>query len=260
MIKRILLISLVVGIATVLSAETKERWQEQRSRHFYIFYKSAPKDFVDAVEKAAEGYYDEIINNLGFSGYRRWSFEERAKIYIYDDREDYLNSAKQAAWSHGAAYFHQKTIRTFPAAHGFFDSILPHELGHIIFRDFIGPSASVPLWIDEGVAMYQERAKRWGAHKTVQAAIEQGNFIPLRQLSRIRLRGDLTQAEIDLFYAESASVINFMIKEMGEHRFRDFCRKLRLGQSFYQALKNAYARFSELQDLEDAWLNYLQRQ
>jgi len=241
-------------------ASAKERWREQRSRHFYIFYKNAPGDFVNSVEQAAEKYYDEITDNLGFSGYRRWSFEERAKIYIYDDHEDYLNGAKQAAWSHGAAYFHQKMIRTFPAAHGFFDSVLPHELGHIIFRDFIGPAVTVPLWMDEGVAMYQEQAKRWGAHKIVKEAIRQGNFIPLKQLSGIRLRGNMTQAEVDLFYAEAASVINFMIKEMGEHRFRDFCRKLRVGQNFYQALRNAYARFDELQDLEDAWLNFLERQ
>ena len=80
-----------------------------------------------------------------------------------------------------------KTIKTFPEAHGFFDTILPHELGHIIFRDYIGFTINIPLWFEEGVAIYQEKAKRLGANKAVKEAIENGQFIPLSQLSGMRL-------------------------------------------------------------------------
>ena len=258
--KIILLITLGLCWGWGTSSPAQEEWNEERSRHFYVFYKNAPEDFVKTVGKAAERSYEEIISNLGFRNYHRWSLDERAKIFIYDDQEDYLSHARQAEWSHGAAYFYQKTIRTFPSAHGFFDSTLPHELGHIVFRDFVGPDASIPLWFDEGVAMYQEKARRWGAHQAVQKAIDEGQFIPLWELSQIRLRGKITREVIELFYAEAASVVYFLITESGEHRFLDFCRKIKVGEDFYQAMRDAYGRFRELQDLEDAWVHYLERQ
>src|SRR3989338_10517360 len=104
----------------------KEEWQEVHSRHFFVYYKDAPMDFVQNVNEAAENYYEEITRNLGFSRYEPWSYEERAKIYIYSDQQDYIDSARQYRWSHGAADARQKTIRTFPSARGFFDSTLPH--------------------------------------------------------------------------------------------------------------------------------------
>ena len=80
--------------------------------------------------------------------------------------------------------------KLYPDVNGFFDTLLPHELGHIIFRDYIGFTAAVPLWFEEGVAIYQEKAKRLGSNKTVKEAIENGQFIPLSQLSGVRLYKD----------------------------------------------------------------------
>ena len=208
------------------TAGADDKWEETHSRHFFIYYKDAPADFVQNVEEAAENYYDEITRNLGFSRYEPWSYEERAKIYIYQDQQDYINSSQQYGWSHGAANARQKTIRTFPSAHGFFDSTLPHELGHIIFREMIGFYAEVPLWLDEGVAMFQEKAKRWGANTAVKQAMEQGSFLSLKQLSEIVLKQDTDPKMIDLFYAESASVVYFLITEFGQYRFQGFCQEI----------------------------------
>ncbi len=242
------------------SDEPEAGWHEQRALHFLIYYKDAPMDFVRNVGQAAEGYYEEIRRNLGFTRYEEWSFDQRAKIYIYRDQEDYVNTAKQAHWSHGAANAKDKIIRTFPAAHGFFDSTLPHEMGHIIFREFIGFEASVPTWLDEGVAMFQEKAKRWGTNKAVKKAIEEKQFIPLPELSRLRLSNDTDPAVIDLFYAESASVVYYLIMELGEYRFVQFCRDLKEGKVFAQALGSAYGRFENLDELNQAWVKYLANQ
>jgi len=70
-------------------------------------------------------------------------------LNIYDNADDYVQAGKMASWSHGVASPKNKVIRTFPAAHGFFDSTLPHELGHIIFREFVGFKAQVPIWFEE---------------------------------------------------------------------------------------------------------------
>ena len=237
----------------------KEGWNENKSRHFIIYYKQAPFDFIRTVEEAAEDYYHEITNNLGFSRDQIWSFDDRAKIYIYDASDDYVNSARQARWSSGSTNLGSKTIRPFPAAHGVIDSVLPHELGHIIFREYVGFKTKIPLWMDEGVAMYQEKAKRFGVSNEVRRALEDETFIPIDRLSKMRLTRSSSRAAINLFYAESASIIYFLISEHGRFRFTNFCRNLKQGNSFENSLYKAYRRFRNIKDLNRAWVDYLKQ-
>lgn len=254
-----IIFAVVTSVFLSCATAAAEDWKEHRGRHFLIYYKDAPQDFVLSVEKAAEDYYQEITDNLGFTRYKGWTWEDRSKIYIYRDQDDYVESSRLARWSHGAASARDRVIRTFPSAHGFFDSTLPHELGHIIFREFIGQNTMIPLWLEEGVAMYQERAKRWGANKRVLEAIESGEFIPLPELSGTRLARDSDEALVDLFYAESASIVYFLLTEHGKYRFVNFCKKLKDGDSFLKAFREAYIRFKSIEHLNDAWVSYLKQ-
>jgi len=238
-------------------AENKKEWNKHKSRHFLIYYDEAPLDFVESVAEMAERYYNEITKTLGFTRYKGWTWDDRAKIYIYNDQEHYVQNSRMMHWSSGTASTRAKIIRTFPAAHGFFDSTLPHELGHIILREFVGFKARLPQWFEEGVAMYVEIAKRWGANEDVKKAIEEGRFIPLSQLTHTRLTSRSDKDLIDLYYAESASVIYYLIEELGEYRFVQFCRKLEKGGPFDWALESSYVRFKTVEDLNEAWVNYL---
>ncbi|MDP8265989.1 MAG: peptidase MA family metallohydrolase [Candidatus Aceula meridiana] len=235
----------------------KEKWKEHKSRHFIVYYQKAPFDFIKTVDEAAEDYYYEITDNLGFSRDQIWSFDDRARIYIYDDSDHYVDSARQARWSSGSTILGSKIIRTFPSAHGFFDSVLPHELGHIIFREYVGFKTKIPLWMDEGVAMYQEKAKRFGVNGEVKRALENETFIPISKLSKMRLTRSSSRAAVDLFYAEAASIVYFLIADQGRFRFMSFCRNLKQGNSFEQSLHKAYGRFKDTDDLNRAWVNYL---
>jgi hypothetical protein len=241
------------------AAAGQDQWNEYKSAHFLIYYKSIPLDLIKTVEGAAEDHYQQIAKGLGFRRDESWVSDRRAKIYIYQDAKDYISNAQQHQWSHGAAFAAEKTIRTFPAAHGFFDSTLPHEMGHIIFRECIGLEAEVPLWFEEGVAMYQEKAKRFGAHTIVKTAVEKGEFIALKQLTDMRLYNTSPPGELELFYAESASIVYYMISELGEFNFMRFCRALKEGRSFTESLQNIYVRFRNLDDLNRSWLNYLEQ-
>ncbi len=235
-------------------------WKEYKKLHFIVYYKNAPLDFVEEVERTSVQYYREITSSLGFTRYKGWNWDERAKIYIYDNNDDYIKSGKQAGWSHGVSSPRDKVIRTFPSAHGFFDSILPHELAHIIFREFVGFKARIPSWFEEGVAMQQEKAKRWGAHDAVRKAIEEGTFKSLKELSLTRLNYRSSRESVNLFYTESASVVNFLITEYGDQRFNRLCRKLKDGDPFDWALDSVYVRFKNSDELNDRWVKYLKNE
>ena len=75
----------------------------------------------------------------------------------------------------------------------------------------------------------------------------------------MRLYNNSPANELELFYAESASIVYYMISELGEFNFVRFCRALKEGQGFEDALQNIYVRFRNLGDLNRAWLNYLEQ-
>ena len=234
-------------------------WKEYKKQHFIVYYKNAPIDFVETVEEAAEESYKQIVKDLGFTGNKSWTWDDRAQIYIYDDQDDYIKNSQQMQWSAGAALTKKRLIKTYPTASGFFDTLLPHELGHIIFAEFVGPRAQIPRWFDEGVAMYQEKAKRFGSEEIVRKAIEDGTFVSIKGLLIYPLNNKTSREKVELYYAEAASIVYFMIKEHGQYKFVRFCRKLKEGGTFEFALRSVYVRFRSYDDLNAAWVNYLKR-
>src|SRR3989338_3687786 len=105
--------------------------------------------------------------------------------------------------------------------------------------------------------MFQEKAKRWGSNQMVKEALETGQFIPLTELSRVRLTNQTSRDIIDLYYAEAASIVYFMITEFGEFRFAEFCRLLERGYDFNNALYTTYVRLENMDDLNKTWVRYL---
>ncbi|MBU0469683.1 MAG: hypothetical protein KJ736_11580 [Candidatus Omnitrophica bacterium] len=257
----LLLISFLYASLSFAYGKKKDavEWKEYKKQHFIIYYKNAPLDFVQTVEEAAEDCYKQIVKDLGFLGNKSWTWDDRAKIYIYDDQDDYVKNSNQMSWSAGSAHAKTRLIKTYPTASGFFDTLLPHELGHIIFAEFVGPRAQIPRWFDEGVAMYQEKAKRFGSEAIVKKAIEDGTFVSIKGLLIFPLNNKTSREKVELYYAEAASIVYFMIKEHGQSKFVRFCRKLKEGGTFELSLRSVYVRFRNYDDLNKAWVDYLKR-
>jgi len=238
-----------------LSAE--ESFKESKSTHFVIFYQNAGDDFVKTVLEKAEFYYDRIAEDLGFRRFDFWLWDNRAKIYIYDDAKSYQAASGQPSWSGGAALLDYKIIQTFNLAGDFLDTILPHELGHIIFREFVGfNNPGIPLWLEEGVASYQEKSKYSQAGIFCRKAIAEGNFMDLKKLSSFYRVTSLDLELVNIFYAESFSIVDFLIKSFGRDKFVLFCQNLRDCENLEKAIRLTYP-FGSLEGLDKAWVNFL---
>jgi len=152
-----------------------------------------------------------------------------------------------------------KTIHSYTYAEGFFETILPHEMGHIIFREFVGfGNRSIPTWLDEGVAFYQETSRRETASKIVEEAMKNGSFINLQRLATLNPQFMPDRGLVDLFYAESLSIVDYLIKKFGSDAFVTFCQALRDKKDFASALSSSY-NFSNVRELDEAWLKYIER-
>lgn len=256
----VLLLSLAVFMPSrAVFAGTENNWKVSKSTHFIIYYKNAPDTFIEEVVKKSEVLYNNIADSLGFTRFNFWLWDNRAKVYIYDDMDDYLKSTGQPAWSSGASVIKQKIIYTFPYAEIFFETILPHEMGHIIFREFVGfDNAAVPVWLDEGVASYQEIGKYSFSESVVKRAIKDNSFFSLQKLFTIRPQLVSDPLYVHIFYAEAVSVAGYMIKEFGKDNFVVFCQNLRDKRDFEKAMRSVYP-FTTIDEFDKAWQEYINK-
>ncbi len=252
--------SFLIFFCLASPARAETAFQETKSRHFIVYYEEGvSRDFVDMTIEFAERYYGELTEKLGFVRYGYWTWDDRAKIYIYADQESYVEDTGQPAWSGGLAAYQEKTIRVFPRSAGFFDALLPHELGHIVFHEVIG-SHVVPAWLDEGVACYLEPARRFGSEKIVLAARQDATFIPLEKLHGMNPQGMADSKQVELFYAESVSLLSFIIETFGIDRFNAVCDKIKEGRSFEKAIKLCLFGVQDLEDLSRMWEDALKKE
>ncbi len=240
-------------ISPVFAQVTSSLWQTEKSQHFIIYYQEVPTGFIDDLIYKAEDYYNSIVDELGFRRFDFWSWDNRAKIYLYSNADDFHKETQRASWAGAVVSVNNRTIQSFVGQQSFFDSILPHEMAHIIFREFIGQKIMLPLWIDEGVSCSQEKSYLNGRLQFAKNLVTQNNYIKFDSFFTIYNLNNVTP---QLFYSQAASIINFLIQQYGKENFLDFSRKLRDGVPWKKALLSSY-RFLNQEEMETAWKSFV---
>jgi hypothetical protein len=247
----LLFIFLYLQIQYSFSA-TEEKWWVRKSPHFIIYYRSEPQPgFIEKFINEAEDYYRSILDTLGFTRFDFWTWENRCKIYLESTHSDYVNENSRPTWSRGHVSIRKREIKTY-INKDLFGAILPHEMAHLIFREFVGYNRQLPLWLDEGIAtlMEESREKRLALGKTL---VKSKQFLSLEELTKINHE---TLRAPTVFYAEACSVVNFLLKVYGKRKFLDFCRCLRDERDWEGCLLGVY-RFSDLSQMNKKWIEFL---
>jgi len=231
-------------------------WQVFKSTHFLISYKSAKESQLDQLSSKAEEYYNKITDDLGFNRFDFWTWNNRARIYLFDNQQEYMSATGDPVWSGGQAQVNSKLIQTFITAKGFIENVLPHEMAHIIFREMVGfNNPCIPLWLDEGVASFQ--GKNISFNKTDLAnRIERGGFLSLDDLNKTLSVTSETTGGAELFYSEAYSLVRYLITTFGKDKFVLFCQNLRDKRNLSRALVSTYS-FNSLADFENSWKKYI---
>lgn len=241
-------------LCSTASAEvTSSLWTVKKSEHFVVYYKEAPAGYVEDLLNQAEKYYHSIVSDLGFTRFDDfWTWDNRCKIYLFTSTKDYHKTTGQPEWSGGCANILTRTINTFLFERDFNETVLPHEMTHLIFREFIGYRVELPLWLDEGIACFQEKKHLNERLMTAEGLIISGLYMPLERLTEIQP----TQIVMpSIFYAQASSIIEFLFKQYGRDKFVDFCRVLRDKKDWKFALRSVYG-FKSLSEMNDAWVGF----
>ena len=233
-------------------------WKEIKGDHFIVYY-MGQDGFASNVLRKAEEYYSNIGDDLGYQRHSNfWQWENRVKIYIYPTREAFLKESGQQSWSHGYANYDQKEIGSYVWEEGFVESLLPHEITHLIFRDYVGFQGEIPVWLDEGVAQWQEPDKRAIVRQVMKQYLLTEKVYSFHDLMTIDIRNVTFAPSVQLFYVEAASIIDFFVSKYGTDQFTFFCRQLRDGKAIDEALRFAYpTEIRDINQMEEKWKEYI---
>ncbi len=230
---------------------TPATWKTLSSPHFLVTCTAADEALGKTVSERAESYYSTIASDLGYTRYQNfWLWDNRVKILIYPTAQAFATACDAPSWAAGRASTARREIASYrQSGEGFLSSLLPHELSHLVLGDFIGHDR-VPLWLNEGFAQWEQSSR-----ESLPDLPPHGGRFKLKELVIMDIRRDNDRQRIALFYAQSASVVGFLIKTRGGESFGRFCRALRDGKTIDPALTAAYPDdLTSLDRLEAQWL------
>ena len=242
-----------------------DNWKTEESEHFVVkYHPEVDADWAANALRKAEESYDKIAYQVGYSRYVNfWTWDNRVQILVFPDQSRFSAETGQPPWAKGFAVresdvLESKTIVTYQQESEFLDGLLPHEVCHLIVKDYLGDKATIPLWFDEGIAQLQEAGKPEKAELMMRQLVAQGIHIPVVDLINHDIRKEKDANRVILFYAESINILDFLIKKYGSEDFQDLCRLFKEGKSFEEALPSAYnGNILSVGDLQEKWLSYM---
>ena len=130
---------------------------------------------------------------------------------------------------------------------------MSHELAHLVVHQMtFNPYTELPTWLDEGLAMYAEGSLEPVYVDLLQRVVNAGALISVRSLSSPFSAHPDQSA---LSYAQSYSVVEFLIDSYGQSRMLELLLAFREGSGYDAALEKIYG--FDMDGLDASWRNWL---
>jgi tetratricopeptide (TPR) repeat protein len=225
--------------------ETGEKFKEVKTGHFIIRY-IHPKDSILPIyaQKALEKAYYEIGSDLETYP------SDPVIVEIYPDPEGFAIastlSQKDIATTGvvGICKFNRIMIispRLLPKGYMWLDA-LAHEYTHYLV--FIRSENTVPVWLHEGIAKFEE--KRWREKKRqvlnpfyetlLSRALKENSLVPIEKMHPSF--GKLQSAyEAQLAFAQVGTIVDFIVKKWDNSALLNLIESLRKKNDYRSAIK-----------------------
>ena len=179
---------------------------------------------------------------------------QQVQIYIYGSTED-LHQALiyPDEWTGGMAFpeYGVIVIGVAPYNLEWGKRAVTHELSHmVVYQVTYSPLSNVPAWLDEGLAMYAEGDLLSNFSDNLKKAVSDDALYSIPSIS-----GNFPAAteEAELAYAQSYSLVAFLIEQFGSAKMQQLLQAFSQGTRLDSALEEVYGFNSE--QLETAWLD-----
>jgi len=222
-------------------------WESLIEGRIILYWYDADQAFGRRLLDSAVESLTRLEDNVGVE------LEKPVKIIVYQSKAD----MQEALISQGAIFEEQiitlgtvvaPDIMLLHGTHQDVDVTIAHELTHVVVHLATdNPYAEIPAWLDEGLAMYNEGKLRSGNAQALKEGIRRNKLLSIRSLTSMTGNPD----EINLFYGEVYSVVDFLLKTYGKEKMSELLKVFKEGSLTDDALMKVYG-FDQDQ-LEAQW-------
>jgi hypothetical protein len=222
-------------------------WSERTERNVTVYWYEGGEQFGDELMGTTTRALDNLQNILAAQ------IDQPVRMYVYANNSD-MRSALQAnevEWVGGQANTALGIIVAAiePGDTSEVRRIIPHELSHQVFHQAVdNPYGGDPLWLNEGLAVYNQETADANFADLVDTAAREGRLVPLEALSAS------FPADPDLAYqsyAQSRSMVAYIIDTYGTEKMQELLAAFREATPVEEALQNVLGL--GVDELDSAW-------
>jgi len=243
----------IVLHGTATGYKLPPHWRRATTEHFEIYYEK--RTALTGMMRYAETAFSKIVTDFGMTD-TKW--KTRIVVYLFSDDDSWqeflaMNRDRTMEWSGGFAVPTANEIYLYvtDSKKYLYKRLMPHELTHVLHHRYVG-GIGQPLWLKEGLARFQEKGGVKEARDAIDDLVKDGKAFTLSDLFKLTY---YPPTAISLFYAQSATVVGFMIDEYGLDRFKEFMFAFAGTNDAAEAIERVYGM--SLDTFEQKWDKYV---
>jgi len=230
--------------------DTRYSWQSLTEGKVTMCWYEGDQSFAQELMATAQQALARLAEDTGAE------LEKPTKLYIYANSQD-LQGAMiyPQEWTGGVAFtrYGIMAIGIAPANLDWGKRAIAHELTHLVIHQMtLNPYNDLPVWLDEGLAMHTEGPLETVFTDYLDRAIAENSLISVQSLSS---PFSAYAEESVLAYAQSYSLVDFLITNYGQGKMLELLNTFRQGTSYDGALEKVYG--FNMDGLDALWRNYI---
>ncbi|MFH1381526.1 MAG: peptidase MA family metallohydrolase [Chloroflexota bacterium] len=233
---------------TFLYLDSRFQWEKITDGLVEVYYYGPMQSRAESVLKASTDTIASMGTLLGVAptrairvlGYNSPTEMAAALPFQAEAIATHLITEGQAWYDYGVLL---ELIGSFEA-----EGTASHELTHMLVREvFGGAFVNVPIWLNEGLAEYSNANSAFANDPRLSAAAATNQLLPIRHMQSLPGKPQ----DILLAYAESRSIVTYLIDTYGGEKLRGLLATLKQGAQIDDALKKVYG--FDQDGLDNAW-------
>jgi len=226
--------------------DDRYQWQNLTDGEITIFWYYGDDEFANELMDACQEGLARLTQEFGAY------LQRPVNIYVYASSQE-LQGAMifPQEWTGGVAFseFGIIAIGISPDSIDWGKEASVHELTHLVVHQLVfSPYGSLPVWLDEGLAMYNEGELSPQLRSRLEEAVSKGNLLSVRSLCS-PFSADPEKAYLS--YAESYSLVEYLLNNYSGDNMLDLLTLIKQGSTYDEALTEAYG--FDIAGLDTRW-------
>lgn len=219
--------------ADYLHLDGRYEWKSQADGQVTVYWYGANDASAQVALRAARASLEETSKLLEVTV----RYPIRLIVYRTEDDGRAAKQPRSAAFDAQVSTGGQRVAPDLLLVFANNEDVVRHEVAHIVTHVAgDGPFVGLPSWLDEGQAVYSQRAPGPEYSGGLQLAISQDVVLPLTSIN-----SPVSQpSQVNAFYGQSWSTVKFLIDTYGQAKYAELYRTIYGGARIDDALQKVY--------------------